>query len=74
MITLESVREYMRDQLEADRAKQAVKVSGASIEEALGQAAIELGIPVKRLEYEVVEEGTKGVLGVGRKGWDHSLQ
>lgn len=69
MITLESVREYMRDQLEADRAKQAVKVSGASIEEALGQAAIELGMPVKHLEYEIVEQGTKGVLGVGRKDW-----
>jgi len=69
MITLESVREYMRDQLEADRAEQAVKVSGASVEEALGQAAIELGVPVKRLEYEIVEQGTKGVLGVGRKDW-----
>jgi len=69
MITLESVREYMRDQLEADRTKQAVKVSGASVEEALGQAAIELGMPVKRLEYEIVEQGTKGVLGVGRKDW-----
>ena len=69
MITLESVREYMRDQLEADRAEQAVKVSGASVEEALGQASIELGVPVKRLEYEIVEQGTKGVLGVGRKDW-----
>ena len=34
MITLESVREYMRDQLEADRAKQAVRVSAASVKEA----------------------------------------
>ena len=69
MITLESVREYMRDQLETDRAKQAVKVSGASVEEALEQAAIEFGMPVKRLDYEIVEQGTKGVLGVGRKDW-----
>jgi predicted RNA-binding protein Jag len=69
MITLESIREYMRDQLEADRARQAVKVSGASVEEALENAAIELGIPVKRLEYEIVESGSKGMLGVGRKDW-----
>ena len=69
MISLESVREYMRDHLETDRAKQAVKVSGASVEEALEQAAIEFGMPVKRLDYEIVEQGTKGVLGVGRKDW-----
>jgi uncharacterized protein (DUF342 family) len=69
MITLESIREYMRDQLEAERRKQAVKVSGASVEEALENAAIELDIPVKHLEYEIVEPGSKGVLGVGRKDW-----
>jgi uncharacterized protein (DUF342 family) len=69
MITLESIREYMRDQLEADRTMQAVKASGASVEEALENAALELGIPVKRLEYEIVEPGSKGLLGVGRKDW-----
>jgi uncharacterized protein (DUF342 family) len=69
MITLESIREYMRDQLETDRTRQAVKASGASVEEALENAAIELGIPVKSLEYEIVETGSKGLLGVGRKDW-----
>jgi uncharacterized protein (DUF342 family) len=69
MITLESVREYMRQQLEEDRKAKAVKSSGASVEEALANAAIELGIPVKRLEYEIVEPGSKGMLGVGRKDW-----
>jgi len=69
MITLESIREYMRDQLEVDRTMQAVKARGASVEEALENAALELGIPVKRLEYEIVEPGSKGMLGVGRKDW-----
>ena len=69
MITLESVREFMREQLEADRNTQAVKVSGGTVEEALENASIELGIPVKRLEYEIVEQGSKGMLGVGRKDW-----
>ncbi|MBN2554196.1 MAG: FapA family protein [Spirochaetales bacterium] len=69
MITLESIREYMRDQLEADRGRQAVKVSGPSVEAALENAAIELGVPVGSLEYEVVEPGSKGMLGVGRKDW-----
>jgi uncharacterized protein (DUF342 family) len=69
MITLESVREYMRSELQADRARQAVKVSGATVEEALKQAAIELVIPVRHLEYEIVEAGSRGMLGVGKKDW-----
>jgi uncharacterized protein (DUF342 family) len=69
MITLETIREYMRDQLKADRSRNAAKVSGATVEEALESAAIELGIPVKSLEYEVVEPGSRGVLGVGRREW-----
>ena len=69
MITLESIREYMRDQLETDRTMQAVRVSGASVEEALENAAIELGVPVKALEYEIVGSGSKGMLGVGRRDW-----
>jgi len=69
MITLESVREYMRDQLEADRSTQAIKVSGASVEEALENAAIELGVAMKALEYEIVESGSKGMLGLGRRDW-----
>jgi len=69
MITLESIREYMKDQLDADRSRQAVKVSGTSINEAIENAAIELGLAVKRLQYEIVEHGSKGMLGVGRKDW-----
>ena len=69
MITLESVREYMREQLEADRRQKAIKVAAASVEEALRQAAIELAVPIKRLEYEIVTQGAKGMLGVGRKDW-----
>ncbi len=69
MITLETVREYMREQLESDRNYKAVKIKAGSIEEALKAASIELDIPVKHLEYEIVEQGAKGMLGLGKKGW-----
>jgi len=69
MVDVDQLREFMRRQAEADRDRHSLQVSGKTLEEALSQASIELGIPVKRLEYEVVAEGSKGALGVGRKDW-----
>ena len=69
MVTAEQLRDYMRKSAEKDREKKSIQVSGGSVEEALSQASIELGMPIKRLEYEVLQTGTKGTLGVGKKGW-----
>ncbi len=69
MITLQSLRAYMRSQLEDDRKIKSIRVTGGSLEEALKQASIELGVSVKKLEYEVVEQGSRGTLGVGRRNW-----
>jgi len=59
----------MREQLEADRKVKAVRARGETLEEALRQASIELEVPVKRLEYEILQQGSKGMMGVGRKEW-----
>jgi hypothetical protein len=59
----------MQRRAEADRSKKTVEVSGSSIEEALGQASIELGLPVKELDYEVVIQGNRGAFGIGKKDW-----
>ena len=67
MVTLVQLREYMKKQAEADRSKKSVQVTGSSIEEALGQASIELGLPVKQIEYEVLEKGSRGAFGAGKK-------
>ncbi len=67
MVTLVQLREYMRKQAEADRAKKSVQVKGATIDEALAQASIELGLPIKKLEYEVLENGSRGNFGIGKK-------
>lgn len=67
MPTLTQVRDYMKKQVELDRNKKSVQVTGETIEDALHQAAIELGLPIKRIEYEVLEPGSKGMLGFGKK-------
>jgi len=42
-----------------------IEVSGRTTEEAIQIAARELGVGTDAVEYEIVEEGTKGFLGLG---------
>ena len=67
MPTITQLREYMKRQVEIDKNKNSVQVTGETIEDALQQASIELGIPVKKIEYEVLEPGSKGTFGFGKK-------
>ena len=59
----------MRRYLEEDGAKKSLVVEGRTAEDALADASIQLGVPLKNLEFEVIEKGTPGVLGAGRKPW-----
>ncbi len=44
-----------------------IRVSGKTVEDALLEAAIQLGTSSDNIEYTVVEEGSKGFLGLGGK-------
>ena len=46
--------------------KQELIVTGATIEEALNNASLELGIAAENLKYEVLVEPKKGLLGIGK--------
>lgn len=48
-------------------ARSSVEARGESLEAALEAAAAELGIPVDELSYEVQDEGSKGLLGLGAR-------
>ncbi|MBN2532494.1 MAG: FapA family protein [Spirochaetales bacterium] len=69
MISLSQLREYMNRQVEKDKEVKSIEVRGESLEDALKTASIELGVPINRLQYEIIERGTKGVWGVGKKEW-----
>jgi len=66
---LSEIATLMRRYLEEDGAKKSLVVEGRSIEEALADAAIQLGSTVKNLEFEVIEKGNAGLFGAGRKPW-----
>ncbi len=69
MVSLDQIQSYLRTQMADDSERQFVNVSGDSLEDALQQAAIELSVPMKRIEYEILERGSRGMLGMGKKAF-----
>ena len=67
MVNIDNIRDYMRFQAEEDRSRKWIQVEGEDIDDALRQAAIELGLSIKQLEYEVRDPGKKGTFGLGKR-------
>ena len=44
-----------------------IEISAKSVDEAITEASIQLGIPSSEIEYEVIEKGSTGFLGIGSK-------
>ena len=44
-----------------------IEVSAKTVDEALTEASIRLGIPSNKLEHEVIEKGSAGFLGIGSR-------
>src|SRR5574344_1031962 len=69
MVTLEKIREEMKERLDIDTKMHNVDVNADNIDEALADAAVQLDTKTGNLEYEVVEKGSTGFLGLGKKPW-----
>jgi uncharacterized protein (DUF342 family) len=69
MVDFIQLQHAMKERLERDRAIHTTEAEGATLEEAVAEAAILLGLPVRRLEYEVAVRGFSGFLGSGAKNW-----
>ncbi len=64
MVDLLHIQDYMRRSLEGDMKRRNVSVSGENLQDALKQASIELALPLRKIEYEVLDAGHKGALGM----------
>lgn len=69
MITLDKIREEMKNRLEVDKELHNLDVNADSIDEALADAAVQLDTKAGNLQYEVVEKGNNGFMGIGKKMW-----
>ena len=69
MITLDKLRIDLEEQLEIDREIHSVEVRANTIEDCLADAAVQLETKVSNLEYEVLEKGFQGIIGLAKKPW-----
>jgi uncharacterized protein (DUF342 family) len=69
MIDFVQLQEIIKEHLEQDRTIRSIDASGPTLEAAVNEAAALLDTSVRRLEYEIIERGTTGFLGAGKKDW-----
>jgi len=69
MIDFLQLQEIVKQHLEVDRAIRSIDASGPTLEAAVNEAATLLDTSVRRLEYEILERGSSGFMGAGKKDW-----
>ncbi|MDR2942342.1 MAG: FapA family protein [Treponema sp.] len=69
MIDFVQLQKIVKEHLEQDRAIRTVDASGPTLEAAVNEAAALLDTSVRRLEYEILERGSSGFMGAGKKDW-----
>jgi len=69
MIDFVQLQELMKKHLEYDRSIRTVDASGATLEAAVNEAAGLLNTHIRHLEYEILERGSSGFMGAGKKDW-----
>lgn len=69
MVTLENLREDMKRFLSQDKELHFVEVNADTIDEALSDASVQLDTKANNLQYEIVERGSDGFFGLGKKPW-----
>ena len=69
MVNLDKIRDDMKERLLIDKELHSVDVHADTIEEALADAAVQLDCKVSSLQYEIIERGSDGFIGLGKKPW-----
>jgi len=70
MVKLDQLRKFMKTLYKQDMNNKSIHARGRTLDEALREAAIQLGLPVKKLDYEIVRRGSKKVMGLGGGDWE----
>ena len=69
MVDFIQLQEIIKEHLDHDRAIRSVDASGPTLEAAVNEAATLLGTSIRHLEYEIIERGSAGFMGTGKKDW-----
>ncbi|ACH94521.1 FapA family protein [Borrelia recurrentis] len=63
------LREKIRRYLERENKVRLIEIEADTLEEALNDASLELSVPYKDLDYEILVRGNNGIFGYGEKKW-----
>lgn len=69
MIGLDEFRSNMLSIIENEKKQKSIYLKGDNLEDLLREASIQLGTSIKNLNYEVLQKGRKGFLGIGASEW-----
>jgi len=69
MIDFLQLQNIIKKHLEHDRMVRTIDASGPTLEAAVNEAAALLDTSIRHLEYEIIERGSSGFLGAGKKDW-----
>ena len=69
MIHFEQIQEQMKEQYEKDSSRFFVEVIGNTLDEAIENAAMELGLKRSLIDYEVLQKGASGFFVLNPKEW-----
>ena len=69
MVTLDTIRKDMAGLLSKDKDIHFIEVRADTLDEALADAAVQFDTRVVNLEYEVVERGFDGFMGIAKRPW-----
>ena len=69
MIDFVQLQKIVKEHLDRDKAIRTVDATGPTLEAAVKEAAALLDTSIRRLEYEILERGSAGFVGAGKKDW-----
>ncbi|MDR2702161.1 MAG: FapA family protein [Spirochaetaceae bacterium] len=69
MVDFVQLQQAMKERLGRDKAIRTIEAQGATLEDAVAEAATLLNLPIRHIEYEVTTRGFPGFMGVGGKNW-----
>jgi uncharacterized protein (DUF342 family) len=69
MIDFIQLQKVLKKHLEHDRLIRTIDATGPTLDAAVNEAAALLDTSIRHLEYEIIERGSSGFLGAGKKDW-----
>ncbi|WP_038100238.1 Jag N-terminal domain-containing protein, partial [Treponema pedis] len=69
MIRLNQIKEKMTELHELDSGRFFIDTSGDTLDEALLNASVQLGVPMSSVDYEILQKGVSGFFALFPKEW-----